>query len=315
MIDLLLVSQLSLLYLKLAGGIGAGWFLGQKLSPRQISQGGKWLYRWGIPLSIMAFVRQADLSAPVWLAPPIAWLGMALGGLMAWGALRWRSPVKRQTQGSFILGSMPGNTGYLGYPICLTIAGPQYFAWALFFDLLGTVLGAYGVAPFLAQHYSEKSPDARAMVLEFFKNPALWGLGLGFVFRGWPLAAPWEQAITALGWLVLVLALMLIGLRLSKTTIQAQLSLVPLAIVIKMLVVPLVFLVPLALSGLAVPAQIILLLELGMPAAFATVVLAEGYDLDQGFAVANLACGVVVLLFSLPLWLMVVPAVNRLLAT
>ena len=57
-------------------------------------------------------------------------------------------------QGSFILASMLGNTGYLGYPVALALVGAKYFAWALLYDLLGTMIGSYGIGVMIASRFS-----------------------------------------------------------------------------------------------------------------------------------------------------------------
>jgi predicted permease len=42
---------------------------------------------------------------------------------------------------------------------------------------------------------------------------------------------------------------------------------------------------------------------MGMPPALATLVIAETFDLDRDLAVTALAVGMIVLLFTLPVWL------------
>lgn len=47
----------------------------------------------------------------------------------------------------------------------------------------------------------------------------------------------------------------------------------------------------------------VIVLQMAMPPAFATLVLAETFNLDRDLAVTALAVGSIVLLFTLPLWL------------
>jgi predicted permease len=50
--------------------------------------------------------------------------------------------------------------GYVGFPIILTLFGDAGFAWALFYDLLGTTVGAYGLGALIAITYrSRRSPN------------------------------------------------------------------------------------------------------------------------------------------------------------
>jgi predicted permease len=147
------------LYLPLVSWVSFGLFLGYRLPQSVPLALGKFLFWVGVPLSTFSFLRQVDLSASVWLAPIAAWIAMLLGvGLawlwiqaqirgFAWPMLTVRSKERLQqtaTQGSFLLASMLGNTGYLGYPIALALVGTQHFGWTVFYDTLGSTLGAYG---------------------------------------------------------------------------------------------------------------------------------------------------------------------------
>jgi predicted permease len=118
---------------------------------------GQFLFWVGVPISIVAFLRQY-LSEQIWIAPAIADLAILLGALLAWLVIKGQAYLKNSqpqpsTQGSLILASMLGKTGYLGFPITLAMVGKEYFAWALFYDLLGSVFGAYGLGVLLATRF------------------------------------------------------------------------------------------------------------------------------------------------------------------
>lgn len=140
------------LYLPLVTLVLLGFILGGKLPAVIPLYLGQFLFWVGVPLSIAAFLRQADLSGAIWVAPIVAWIAIFLGAGLAWVWINWHSQKSnlnswsRPTQGSFILAAMVGNTGYLGYPVTLAFVGTQYFGYALFYDLLGTTLGDYGSA-------------------------------------------------------------------------------------------------------------------------------------------------------------------------
>lgn len=167
------LASLWKLYLPLIGWIGLGLMLGYQL-PRSVPlQLGKFLFWIGVPFSIMAFLRRADLSASIWMAPIAAWIALLIGAALAWGWIQLqnrsdRSPSNGEnrlntapSQGSFLLSAMVGNTGYLGYPIALALVGPQYFGWAVFYDTLGSTLGAYGLGVVLAAHFGRKAANGQ----------------------------------------------------------------------------------------------------------------------------------------------------------
>ncbi len=59
----------------------------------------------------------------------------------------------------------------------------------------------------------------------------------------------------------------------------------------------------LSLFGITGSPQLVIVLQMAMPPAFATLVIAEAYNLDHDLTVTALAIGSVGLLFTLPIWL------------
>ena len=328
--------KLLALYTQLGGLVLLGFILGSKLPKAVPTYLGQFLFWIGVPISILAFLRQTDLSGAIWLAPIFAWLAIILGAAGAWcwiclvrGEKRSQetegekpfttrhSPLathhsfvathasflSKPTQGSFLLAAMVGNTGYIGYPVALAVVGTKYFAWALFYDLLGSTLGAYGLGVILAARFGKGVNNYRQLAPAILINPALWSFGLGLVFRQIPLPHLAELSLQKLGWMVVSLALVLIGMRLQKLNSWHSLPKASISLVIKMLLVPLILGSCLSLFGITGAPRLIIVLQMAMPPAFATLVIAEAYDLDRDLAVTALAIGTIGLLFTLPIWL------------
>ncbi len=57
------------LYVKLVGLALIGFILGRKLPNTVPNRLGQTLFWVGVPISIVAFLRQADLSGQIWIAP------------------------------------------------------------------------------------------------------------------------------------------------------------------------------------------------------------------------------------------------------
>jgi predicted permease len=269
---------------------------------------------------VFAFVRQIDLSGSIWLAPTVAWAAMATSLAIAWLWLRFGSQrLSRQSQGSFLLASTIGNTGYLGYPISLAIAGESTFGWALFYDLLGSLLWGYGIGVMVASYYGQKEPTnvIRNMFTQVAINPALWSLVFGLLSRYFIFPAPIETGLKIVAWGVIFLAIMLIGMRLGSLqnshknsqnnaqTSSEHLAQVKSSLLIKMLIVPLIFSLILPLLGITKSICLVLVLQIGMPPAFASLIVSETYQLDPDLAVRSLAFGTCLLLLTLPIWLLI----------
>ncbi|MGL4617964.1 MAG: AEC family transporter, partial [Chroococcidiopsis sp.] len=336
--------QLLILYAQLIGLVLLGFFASSKipqLSPHTL---GQFLFWIGVPISIIAFLRQADLSGAIWIAPICAWIAILLGAGLAWGWIqffgnreqgagsrgkraeeqRGRGAEERQpstvnqlpttnyplstthyplpTQGSFLLAAMVGNTGYIGFPVALAVVGTQYFGWTLFYDLLGSTLGSYGLGVVLAARFGKGVSDRTSLIQAILVNPALWSMGFGLLFRQVALPALAESILSSLGWSVVALSLVLIGMRLQHLKSWHNLPKAAVSLTIKMLIVPLVVSSVLTLCGFTGAPQLAIVLQMAMPPAFATLVIAEAYDLDRDLAVTALALGSASLLLTLPLW-------------
>jgi len=290
------------------GLVLVGFVLGRKLPNLVPTRLAQWLFWVGVPISIVAFVRRSDLSGQIWIAPAIAYLAIALGAFLAWWGMKAQAYFTntihpKPTQGSLLLAAMVGNTGYLGFPITLALVGQEYFAWALFYDMLGSLFGAYGFGIILASHFGGNVRNYGQIAKSILINPALWSFGFGLLFRAVTLPSFWESSLEKLGWGVIALTLILIGMRLSQLNSWHRLPEAGISLTIKMLIVPLVIGGTLPLFGVTgEPAQVIVL-QMSMPPAFATLVIAETFNLDRDLAVTSLAVGSMALLVTLPLWL------------
>ncbi len=282
--------------------------LGRMLPNTVPTRLGQFLFWIGVPIGIVAFLRQADLSLTVWIAPVVAYAAILLGAFFAWIGIKCQAYFTNTvpqlpTQGSFILSAMVGNTGFLGYPIVLAVYGTQYFAWAIFYDLLGSLFGTWGLGVALAGHFGGRATNLWQSSKVILINPALWSFGFGLLFRQVQIPQLAEFYLEKLAWSVIVLSLLLMGMRLSKINSWHNLPSGAIAIGIKMLLVPLILGISLKILGLtSTPAKIILL-QTAMPPAFSTLIIAETFNLDSDLTVTTIALGTVILLLTLPMWL------------
>jgi malate permease and related proteins len=304
------LTNLLQLYVQLVGLAFIGFILGRKLPHTVATYLGQWLFWVGVPITVVAFLRQADLSGYIWIAPVISYLAIFLGAFLAWigikGQIYLTNRVPEQaTQGSLLLAAMLGNTGYLGFPVILAIVGKEYFAWALFYDLLGSLFGAYGLGVALATRFGSSASNYWQITKAVLINPAPWSLGFGLLFRQVPLPTVIEFWLDKLAWTGLALSLVLIGMRLSQLRSWRSLPQAGMSLTIKMLLVPLLLSSILPFFGITGAAAHVMILQMAMPPAFATLVIAETFNLDRDLAVTALAAGAIILLLTLPVWVWV----------
>jgi predicted permease len=70
------LTKLLELYVPLVGLVLLGLILGNKLPKVVPVHLGKFLFWIGVPVSNVAFLRRADLSGPIWIAPIVAWVAI-----------------------------------------------------------------------------------------------------------------------------------------------------------------------------------------------------------------------------------------------
>jgi predicted permease len=271
---------------------------------------GRFLFLIGVPISIVNFLHRADLSGGVFLAPMVAWVTMALALLCSRFWIRpqirnWSRPA----QGTFSLATMLGNTGYIGFPVVLLLPqlGPDYFGWALFYDVLGTILGAYVVGVILAAQFSQGTTATPSRwydnLKELVKNPTILAFVLGLALRPVPFPPLLDIILNGFAWSMVMLSLVLMGMRLQQLQSWSNLKPAMAAVGIRMVLLPLVIGMGLTALGMVGPSRLVMVLQAGMPSAFATLVLSETYNLDRELAVTCVGVSSVLLLLTLPIWL------------
>ncbi len=329
-------SPLVRLYATLIGWVSLGYILGKVLPKNTSTYLGKFLFFVGAPFSIISFLRRANLDGYILIAPITAWIAIAVGAGLAWiwidlgvsderlraisrgvniagnleehpqeKAIALKSNWERGTQGSFMFAMMLGNTGFLGFPVVLSLVGAEHFSWALFYDL-STVVGFNIFGTAIATHYgnTKKKRGWGGTIKAILQSPAIWASTLGyFVFRTLPLPEPIDQIVKNGGWVVVTLFLIMIGIQLSKLTSLRNLKQGFTCLAIKMLLTPLVVGTGLMFFGVTGAPRLSLVLLMGMPPAFITTLMAETYKLDRDLAVTTVFLGCFLLLFTIPLWM------------
>lgn len=331
MILTLLENPIIRLYLNLIGWALLGFILGRKLPDSTSKYLGQFLYWIGVPLGIIAFMRGVNISGYIWIAPIAGWVAMFVGAVFArfWmeleigderikaiasgidpRLLKPDQPIPdtawtRPTQGSFLLAMMVGNTSYLGFPVILSLIGPEYFLWAVLYNTLATSPGLHGIGYVISANYGNNplAKRRKSVVQIILGNPALWSFGFGFFFRNVPLPDLAENTLRTSAWGIVTLAIIMIGIQLSQLKKVQKFSQASICLVIKMIVVPLVVGTGLMFFGVTGWPRLAIVLQMAMPPSIATVVYAVAYGMDKDLSVATVAFGSVGLLITLPMWL------------
>ena len=316
-----LSSIVTSVYLPIVAAVGSGILISKLL----VSYGGatgerysrsipsflaQFLLRVGIPIGIANFVRNAELSANAWIAPVTACLVIGLGLLFSSYVLGSRKSISLNTRRSFQLSSYIGNTSYIGFPVVLLLPqlGPNYFGIAVLYDIFGTILGGYGLGSWIATRGDggdNSNGFLSALVRTsklLYKNPSLIAFGVGLLLKLVEIPDLLSNILRVIAWTSIMLALLTMGMRIEQLSGSGSFQLPLKAVLIKMIAVPILVGALLTATGFAGPERLILVLQSGMPCAFATLVLAENFNLDRALIVQSLIISNIVLIFTLPIW-------------
>ncbi len=216
-----------------------------------------------------------------------------------------RTWVGRSRQGSFVLASMIGNTGFVGLAIAPTLVDEQYLSWVVFYSVVHNVVGTYGMGVYVASYFgrSESSQRGWVQLQDVLTVPSLWAFVVGYASRPFILDPRAESLLHASIWLVIPTALLLMGMRLSQIRGWQSLRLALVPMVIKVLILPLAVGIGAIALGIGAEPRLALVLMSGMPTAFAGLVLAEEYDLDRELISSSIILTTGMLLLTIPIWL------------
>ncbi len=282
---------------------------------------GRGLYWVGVPCEILALARQIGDLENTKLAPVIAagsiLLGLALGGISLY-VCRQSSWVQAQLtnstaqlenpglQGSWLLCSMLGNTGFIGLSVVPFLVSPEHVVWAVFYSVTQNVFGTYGLGVLVASFYGRQVGSTRpwwVLCQDLVTVPSLWGFMLGFTTRHLPFPAVVETGLQGSVWVVIAGAFILMGIRLSQITGWQSLRLALLPAVLKTIVMPGILGLVLLRLDIPQPARLALVVMAGVPSAFAALILSEEYNLDRDLVASSIINSTGIFFLMIPIWI------------
>ena len=300
------------------------------------------LYLFGIPIGVASFVHKAELNASVWLSPLVAWIAVLLAiglSVLLLKSSKRKKSIKTKT--SFLLLSYLGNTSYLGFPVILLLEplGEKYFSSAVLYDILGTLVAAYGLGVFIAKTANLRADGEQTIsceipsesissagapprkganraelrertdwriaieaLFEIAKNPIFYAFFIGLYLKKLPLPEEAASLLSIIAWSSIILALLVMGMRAQQLGAGGDLTIAIQPVAIKTILVPLIIATVLTAIGIDGPQRLVLVLQAGMPCAFAALVLAENYDLDVKLTVSSILLSCLVFAVMLPIW-------------
>jgi malate permease and related proteins len=300
------IDSLTDIYLPLVGWTLAGLLFFRFLPEAVPRFMGRSLYWVGVPLQVLAFIQRADLTRSVWLVPAVVAFAFFVGLGAGWLWAHFTG-ITREQRGGFLLSSSLGNVGFVGLAIAPYLVDDAYLGWVVLFSLAHNVICSYGLGVAIASYYGEHnwpihwSTHIRSMLV----TPSIWAcaIGIWLKLQHIELAEPIAIGIQASVQIVIPMALLLIGIRLSQIKKWDGVSKAIPAVLIKLVLVPLCVGGGLTLLGVPDMPRLAMVLQAGMPCAFAGAILAEEYNVQEETILLSIALSSVGILVTIPLWL------------
>ncbi|ABM75756.1 Hypothetical protein NATL1_11981 [Prochlorococcus marinus str. NATL1A] len=268
------------------------------------------LISYGIPISLMGILLKSGLELPLIESAALALV--AIGFLMT---ILYRLPsVNNLIQNRTLqLGSAFGNTGYFGIPVSLALLPDHALIYSIGFDL-GATLVIWSLGPILLTDPSKVLSSNRYwknFIKGIFSSPAVKGLIGALIIH----SSPWDEQITDLLWIpsrvVIVLALVIVGMRLSwlrkanLSRIKNQITSIKNALIMKLVGLPVIMLIISSAIRLPSVMREALVLQAAAPTAISILLISQAAARDEKEATSLVVFSTITALISIPAWLLI----------
>jgi len=268
------------------------------------------LINYGIPISLMGILLKSGLEVPLIESAILALV--AIGFLMT---LLNRLPAIKNIipNRTLQLGSAFGNTGYFGIPVSLALLPNHALIYSIGFDL-GATLVIWSLGPILLTDPSRvlsSNKYWKNFIKAIFSSPAVKGLIVTLIVN----SSPWVEQLTAILWIpsrvVIVLALVIVGMRLSwlrkanLSRIKIQIISIKNALIMKLVGLPVIMLIISSAIGLPGVMREALVLQSAAPTAISVLLISQAASRDEHEATSLVVLSTVIALISIPIWLMI----------
>ena len=257
------------------------------------------------PALVLATIPGLELDRTALVPVAVAWSIVVVSALVVW-VVATRAGWSRQVTGALLLVVPLGNTSFLGFPAVEALLGPEGLPTAVLYDQLGTFLALSTYGAVIAARYGGSeaaSPGGAAMLRRTVSFPPFVALVVAFALRGVALPGSLTSAFDVLAASLTPLAMVGIGLRLSQRRLSVPDGPVVLGLGLRLFVLPAAVLaVAVVVGGRSSIEWDVSVLESATPPMITAGILATAAGLDEDTVTSLVGLGVVIALFTLPVW-------------
>ncbi|MCT7496222.1 AEC family transporter [Aliarcobacter cryaerophilus] len=211
--------------------------------------------------------------------------------------------LNRVTLATFMIMATFGNTSFIGFSYIDAFYGQDYIVYGVIYDIFGSFLLLVSVGMIIITWGSGRKNSILNISKSIFLFPPMIIFFITIFAKNFEVPKVIIYTSQNLGSTLVPIAMIAIGMKLELKHIFSRLHIVTIAVVLKMLIVPIIILFTFKyFYGVDETWVKVTLIEVAMPPMTMAAVLAIKGGLDEKIAINSLVLGVIVSLFTITLF-------------
>ena len=211
--------------------------------------------------------------------------------------------LSRVTLATFMIMATFGNTSFIGFSYIDAFYGQDYIVYGVIYDIFGSFLLLVSVGMIIITWGSGRKNSILNISKSIFLFPPMIIFFITIFAKNFEVPKFIIYTSQNLGATLVPIAMIAIGMKLELKHIFSRLHIVTVAVVLKMLIVPIIILFTFKyFYGVDETWVKVTLIEVAMPPMTMAAVLAIKGGLDEKIAINSLVLGVIVSLFTITLF-------------
>ena len=211
--------------------------------------------------------------------------------------------LSRVTLATFMIMATFGNTSFIGFSYIDAFYGQDYIVYGVIYDIFGSFLLLVSVGMIIITWGSGRKNSILNISKSIFLFPPMIMFIITIFAKNFEIPKFLIYTSTNLGATLVPIAMIAIGMKLELKHIFTKLHIVTVAVVLKMLIIPIIVLFVFKyFYGIDETWVKVTIIEVAMPPMTMAAVLAIKGGLDEKIAINSLVLGVIVSLFTITLF-------------
>lgn len=204
---------------------------------------------------------------------------------------------------TFMIMATFGNTSFIGFSYIDAFYGQDFIVYGLIYDIFGSFLLLVSIGMFIITWGNGKKNSVKSISKSIFLFPPQIMFFVTLIAKNFEIPNFILLTTQTLGSTLVPLAMIAIGMKLELKNIFARLHIVSVAMILKMIVVPIIILIGFKyFYGIDQTWVKVTIIEVAMPPMTMATVLAIKGGLDEKIAINSLVLGVLLSLFTITMY-------------